>query len=167
MTAGPAPAPMAEALHERVAGLPIVSPHGHCDPRWWAEDGAFPDPADLLIKPDHYVFRMLYSQGVPLADLGIGPDGEGRDPRDVFQLFVQHWDAFLGTPSRQWLEFTLVRTLGIDTPLSPDTADIVYAQIAERLASPAFQPRALFDRFGIEVLATTDAATDRLQKIAP
>ncbi|MGV6890315.1 glucuronate isomerase [Rhodophyticola sp. SM2404] len=163
MTAGPAPAPMAEALHERVAGLPIVSPHGHCDPRWWAEDGAFPDPADLLIKPDHYVFRMLYSQGVPLADLGIGPDGEGRDPRDVFQLFVQHWDAFLGTPSRQWLEFTLVRTLGIDTPLSPDTADIVYAQIAERLASPAFQPRALFDRFGIEVLATTDAATDRLQ----
>ncbi len=162
MAPGPILSPMAQALFESVERLPIVSPHGHCDPRWWAENGPFPNPAALLIQPDHYVFRMLYSQGVALADLGIGPGGEGRDPRAVFRLFVRHWDAFLRTPSRQWLEFTLTRTLGVETALSPQSADTVYDEIAAKLATPAFRPRALFDRFGIEVLATTDAATDPL-----
>ena len=82
----------ARALYEAVADLPIVSPHGHCDPAWWAEDTAFPNPAALMITPDHYVFRMLYSQGVALEDLGIGAD---RDPAEVFRLFARHWDAFL------------------------------------------------------------------------
>jgi glucuronate isomerase len=154
--------PAAQALHDRVADLPIVSPHGHCDPGWWAGDEAFPDPAALLIQPDHYVVRMLYSQGVSLADLGIGPGSEGRNPRDVFRLFARHWDAFLGTPSRQWMDFTLSRTLGVETPLSPDAADTVYDEIAGKLATPAYRPRALLDQFGIEVLATTDAATDPL-----
>lgn len=162
MIPGPTLRPAAQALYDRVADLPIVSPHGHCDPRWWSGDEAFPDPAALLIQPDHYVFRMLYSQGVSLADLGIGPGGQGRDPRDVFRLFAQHWDAFLGTPSRQWLDFTLSRTLGVETPLSPDTADIIYDEIAAILATQAYRPRALFDRFGIEALATTDTATDPL-----
>lgn len=162
MTTGPTLPALAQAIYENVAELPIVSPHGHCDPRWWAEDTAFPDPAALLIRPDHYVFRMLYSQGVALADLGIGPGGETRDPRDVFRLFARHWDAFLGTPSRQWMEFTLAQTLGVETPLSPQTADAVYDEIAAKLATPGFRPRALFDRFGIEALATTDAATDPL-----
>lgn len=85
-------------LYERIAKLPIVSPHGHCDPYWWATDRAFPNPAALLIKPDHYVFRMLYSRGVSLGSLGIGPGNEGRDPREVFRLFAQYWDVFLGTP---------------------------------------------------------------------
>jgi glucuronate isomerase len=152
----------AVALYEAMADLPIVSPHGHCDPAWWAGDTAFPNPAALLIQPDHYVFRMLYSQGVALADLGIGPGGEGRDPRDVFRLFARHWNAFLGTPSRQWMEYTLVNTLGVEVPLTPDTADAVYDAISARLATPEFRPRALFERFGIEALATTDAATDHL-----
>ena len=155
--------PAAEALYEPIADLPIVSPHGHCDPAWWAGDTAFPDPAALLIQPDHYVFRMLCSQGVALSDLGIGPGGEGRDPRAVFRLFAQHWDAFLGTPSRQWMDYTLVKTLRVETPLSPDTADAVYDAVAERLAMPDFRPRALFERFGIEALATTDTATDPLE----
>ena len=162
MIPGPTLRPAAQALYDRVADLPIVSPHGHCDPRWWSGDEAFPDPAALLIQPDHYIFRMLYSQGVSLADLGIGSGGEGRDPRDVFRLFARHWDAFLGTPSRQWLDFTLSRTLGVETPLSPDTADTIYDEIAAKLATQAYRPRALFDRFGIEALATTDAATDPL-----
>lgn len=149
----------AATLYEAIAGLPIVSPHGHCDPAWWATDDAFPDPATLLIKPDHYVFRMLYARGVPLADLGIGPSGADRDPRAVFRLFAAHWEAFLGTPSRRWLDYTLRRTLEIETRLSPATADAVYDAIAARLAEPAFRPRALFDRMGIEVLATTDPAT--------
>ena len=152
----------ARAIYDGITDLPIVSPHGHCDPSWWAEDAPFPNPAALLIQPDHYVFRMLYSQGVPLADLGIGPGGEDRDPRAVFRLFTQHWDAFLGTPSRQWMEFTLRRTLAVKTPLTPGSADALYDEIAAKLTEPAFQPRALFDRFGIEVLATTDAPTDPL-----
>jgi glucuronate isomerase len=161
-TPGPSLPGAAHAIYERIADLPIVSPHGHCDPSWWAADAPFPNPAALLIQPDHYVFRMLYSQGVALADLGIGPGGKGRDPREVFRLLARHWDAFLGTPSRQWIEFTLTRTLGLDTPLAPETADTLYDEIAGKLATPDFRPRVLFDRFGIELLATTDPATDPL-----
>ncbi len=153
---------VAVSVYESISDLPIVSPHGHCDPAWWAEDAAFPDPAALLIKPDHYVFRMLHSQGIALAELGIGPDGATRDPREVFRLFARNWHLFLGTPTRSWLEHTFSNTLEIELELSPDTADAVYDRIAERLAMPSYRPRALFDRFGIEVLATTDAATDPL-----
>jgi glucuronate isomerase len=153
---------LAQPLYESIAGLPIVSPHGHCDPIWWAEDGAFPDPAELLIIPDHYVFRMLYSQGVSLRDLGIGVARKDRDPRAIFRLFAQHWDKFLGTPSRGWLEHTLYRTLGVEEALSPGTADAVHDRIAAQLASPAFRPRALYESMGIEVIATTDAALDPL-----
>lgn len=155
------PAP-AMALYEAVRELPIVSPHGHCDPAWWAIDAAFPNPAALLIQPDHYVFRMLHSQGVALADLGIGPEGQGRDPREVFRLFARHWPLFAGTPSRLWLSHTFREVFGVTDALTPDTADAVYNHIAARLAEPGFRPRALFDRFGISVLATTDPATSPL-----
>ncbi|WP_299677965.1 glucuronate isomerase [uncultured Roseobacter sp.] len=152
----------AGALYEAIRDLPIVSPHGHCDPAWFATDAPFPDPAALLVVPDHYVFRMLYAQGVPLEALGVPEPGRGADPRDIFRIFAQNWHLFLGTPSRFWMTYVLTQTLGIETPLSAETADAVYDQIAERLAEPAFRPRALFDRFGIEVLATTDGALDDL-----
>ena len=148
----------AMSLYEPMSDLPIVSPHGHCDPAWWAKDEAFPNPAALLIQPDHYVFRMLFSQGVPLEDLGIGPNGVNRDPRAVFRLFASHWHLFSGTPSRQWLEHTFRNTLGIRETLNQKTADAIYDQIADQLASDAFRPRALFDRFNISILATTDPA---------
>ncbi len=149
---------LAADLFEALAPLPIVSPHGHCDPAWWAEDAAFPDPAALLITPDHYLFRMLYSRGVPLDALGLGPAPATRDSRRIFATFAAHWDAFLGTPTRIWLEHTLYTVIGVDTALAPETADAVHDQIAGWLADPANRPRALFDRFGIEVLATTDPA---------
>lgn len=152
----------AMALYETIKDLRIVSPHGHCDPTWWADDNRFPDPAALLIQPDHYVFRMLYSQGIQLSDLGIGPDGQSRDPRDVFRLFAKHWHLFLGTPSRYWLEHTFHNTLGVDEPLCLENADIIYNDIAQKLAGPDFRPRALFDKFGISLLATTDPATSQL-----
>lgn len=152
----------AGALYEAIRDLPIVSPHGHCEPAWFGENQAFPDPAALLVVPDHYVFRMLYSQGVPLEALGVPEAGRGADPREVFRRFAQHWHLFLGTPSRFWISYVLTKTLGIGTPLSGETADAVYDQIADRLAEPAFRPRALFDRFGIDVLATTDGALDDL-----
>ncbi|MEM8916775.1 MAG: glucuronate isomerase, partial [Pseudomonadota bacterium] len=135
---------------------------GHCDPQWWADDGPFPDPATLLIVPDHYVFRMLYSHGISLESLGVGVPEEERDPRKIFRIFADHWHTFLGTPSREWLEYTLYKILGVDRELGPETSDTVFDQIAEKLAQPDFRPRSLFDSFNIEVLATTDTATDTL-----
>ena len=153
----------AQPHYEAIAGLPIVSPHGHCDPAWFAEDLAFPDPAALLITPDHYVFRMLHALGVPLEDLGIGAGSGARDSRAIFRRFAAHWDAFLGTPTRTWLEHTLYRVIGIDLPLGPETAEAAHDQIAAWCADPGNRPRALYDRFGIEVLATTDSAVSPLE----
>lgn len=150
---------LAEALYDDIRTLPIVSPHGHCDPAWFALDEHFANPAELLVIPDHYVFRMLYSQGVALSDLGVGADA---DPRAVFRRFAKNWHLFLGTPSRAWIGHVLTETLGIETPLNAETADSIYDQIAARLAEDAFRPRALFDHFRIEVLATTDGALDDL-----
>ena len=154
--------PTARHLYETIRDLPIVSPHGHCDPKWFATDEPFSDPAELLVVPDHYVFRMLYSQGVPLEDLGVPPAGDDTDRRDVFRTFAHNWHLFLGTPSRLWIEYVLTQTLGVDTPLGPETADKVYDEIAEKLADSAFRPRALFGRFKIEALATTDNSLDDL-----
>ena len=151
---------IARRLYDTVRDLPIVSPHGHCDPAWFAEDRPFPDPASLLIVPDHYLFRMLYSQGVPLERLGI-PRRDGgpaeTDMRAVWRLFARHYTLFRGTPSRLWLDHVLAEVLGVTVRLEAETADEIYDHIAARLAEPAFRPRALFDRFGIEVLATTDS----------
>ncbi len=153
---------MAEDLYLGIKDLPIVSPHGHCDPGWFATDAPFPNPAELLVVPDHYVFRMLYSQGVPLSELGVGEEGRKKDPRAVFRTFAEHWHLFLGTPSRIWMNYVLHETLGVSKELSSRTADLIYDGISEKLARPEFRPRALFDKFGIEVLATTDSALDGL-----
>ena len=150
-------------IYAGIKDAPIVSPHGHCDPAWFAKDHAFSDPAELLVIPDHYVFRMLYSQGVPLDALGIGVPPAQRDPREIFRIFAAHWHLFLGTPSQLWIEYVLQDTLGCELPLGPDTAEVIYDHIAAWLADPRNRPRALFDRFGIEVLATTDAALDPLE----
>ncbi|MEE8270221.1 MAG: glucuronate isomerase [Alphaproteobacteria bacterium] len=156
---------IARRLYATVKDLPIVSPHGHCDPAWFAEDQPFPDPATLLIVPDHYLFRMLYSQGVPLERLGI-PRRDGgaaeTDPRAIWRLFAAHYHLFRGTPSRLWLDHVLAEVLGVTVGLSADTADQIYDYIAARLSESAFRPRALFDKFGIEVLATTESPLDDL-----
>ncbi len=153
----------AQSLYHGIKDLPIVSPHGHCDPLWFAQNAPFANPAELLVVPDHYVFRMLYSQGISLADLGVGAPGRGADPREVFRLFARHWHLFLGTPSRVWISYVLQNTLGIATPLSEQTVDAIYDQISDKLAQSDHLPRALFERFNIEVLATTDGALDALE----
>ena len=152
----------AETLYQGIKALPIIAPHGHCEPKWFAKDAAFANPAELLVVPDHYVFRMLYSQGVSLAELGVGEPGAHADPREIFRKFATHWDLFLGTPSRIWIEYVLHDTLGISDRLSIETADPIFDQIAELLEREDHRPRALFDRFGIEVLSTTDSALDSL-----
>jgi len=156
---------LARALYATVADLPIISPHGHTDPRWYATDAAFPDPAQLFVTPDHYVFRMLCSQGVSLTDLGV-PRADGgpteTDGRKIWRLFASHYHLFRGTPSRLWLDHAFETLFGFDTPLSAATADATYDRIATDLQTPAFRPRALYDRFKIEVISTTDSALDDL-----
>lgn len=162
----PATRAVARGLYETVAGLPIVSPHGHTDPRWYAEDAPFPDPAQLFVTPDHYVFRMLCSQGVGLPDLGV-PRVDGgateTDGRAIWRLFAQNYHLFRGTPSRLWLDHAFQTVFGIDERLNAANADRLYDRIAGALAQPAFRPRALYERFGIEVISTTDGALDDLR----
>ncbi|MCU0625171.1 MAG: glucuronate isomerase [Gemmatimonadaceae bacterium] len=161
----PATRRAARAILEVTAPLPIVSPHGHVEPRLLADDVPFTDATSLIVVPDHYIHRMLYSQGVPIESLGV-PTRDGtpfeRDPRTAWRRFAAHVHLFIGTPTGAWLDHVLAETLQVPVRLSAETADHVYEAIGERLADPAFRPRALFERFGIEVLATTDAATDSL-----
>jgi len=156
---------IARRLYGEVSGLPIISPHGHTDPRWFADDEPFPDPTALLITPDHYVYRMLYSQGIPLEAVGVQSlDGRSieRDPRAIWRLFARHWYLFRGTPTRMWFDHALHEVFGVRERLGPESADRIYDQLAESLARPEFRPRALFERFNLEVLATTESPLDRL-----
>jgi glucuronate isomerase len=156
---------MARAFYETVRDLPIISPHGHCDPRWFAENMRFPNPAELLVIPDHYLLRMLASRGIPLTDLGTPCADGGKteaDPREIWRRFAAHYYLFRGTPSAMWLDHTFENLFGIDEILSADTADSYYDYIDVCLGRDEFRPRALFERFNVEVLATTDAATDDL-----
>ena len=148
---------IARALYDETRGLPIVSPHGHVDPRILAENAPFPEPASLIVQPDHYILRLLYANGVPLEAL------LNADPRRVWQVFAEQYYLFRGTPSGAWLEYELYDVFGIRDSLSGETAVRIYDEILEKLAAAEFRPRALFERFNIEVLATTDAATDTLE----
>lgn len=156
---------VARALYERVAALPLVCPHGHVDPRLLAEDAPFPDPAQLLVIPDHYVTRMLYSQGVRLEELGI-PSLDGSpvetDSRKIWQLFADHFHLFRGTPSGCWLRHELHDVFGVNEVPTSANAMALYDRIDGLLRTDAYRPRALFSRFNIEVLCTTDSATDPL-----
>ena len=156
---------IARDLYSLVRDLPIISPHGHTDPAWFAANEPFADAAALLITPDHYIFRMLYSQGVPMERLGV-PRADGAasdaDPREVWRLFCSHYHLFRGTPSRLWLEHALVSVFGANERPSADSADRLFDLIGAALQRPEFRPRALFDRFGIELLATTESPLDPL-----
>ena len=157
---------IAQRLYAGIKALPIISPHGHTDPAWFASDEAFVDPAQLLIVPDHYAFRMLHSQGVPHEALGIRRRDGGAvesDPRKIWRLFAQNYHLFRGTPTRMWFDWVFVELFGFDVRLSGDTADLYYDRIDAALATPEFRPRALFERLGIELLATTEAPLDPLK----
>jgi glucuronate isomerase len=155
----------ARALYAHVRSLPIISPHGHTQAGWFASNGPFPDPATLFVQPDHYVFRMLYSQGVSLDDLEIGQPVV-KDPRKVWHIFARHYYLFRGTPTRMWLDYAFQEQFGLHERLSEKTADLYYDTISAQLSTPEFLPRALFERFNIEVMATTDSPLDSLENHA-
>jgi glucuronate isomerase len=158
---------LARELYQTVKDLPIVSPHGHVDPALLADPEArFGSPVDLLITPDHYVFCMLYSQGIKLEELGIPPqDGAPMetDHRRIWQRFADHFYLFRGTPSGLWLADELVNVFGVEEKLTSASAQRIYAHLEARLTRPDYSPRELFARFNIEVLCTTDPATSRLE----
>jgi glucuronate isomerase len=156
---------IAARLYETVRDLPIISPHGHTDPRWFAENQAFPNPTALLIQPDHYIFRMLYSQGISLESLGIPQlDGTANaDPREVWRIFARNYYLFRGTPTRLWLDYTFENQFGLSKRLSAENADEYYEVISKKILTPEFRPRALYESFNIEVLATTDTPLDTLE----
>ncbi len=154
-------------LYDQVATLPIISPHGHTDPQWFALDAPFANASELLLQPDHYVFRMLYSQGVPLEALGLTPvSGDAApavDPREAWRILAGHYHLFRGTPSRMWLDWVFAEGFGIDVQLTAETSDLYYDRITGALATPEFRPRALFERFNIEVITTTESPLDTLE----
>ena len=152
---------IAKALYEQVRTLPVISPHGHTQASWFAKNEPFPDPAKLFVQPDHYVYRMLYSQGVSLEELEIGQT-ELKDPRKVWRIFASHYYLFRGTPTRIWLDFCFQELFGLEERLSDKNADHYFDIISEKLRTPEFLPRALYERFNLEVLATTDSPLDSL-----
>ena len=152
-------------LYKSVSTLPIISPHGHCDPSWFSENKRFPDPAQLFVVPDHYVLRMLVSQGLSLNELGVQTlDGSAfeTDPQNIWKKFSENYYLFRGTPTAMWLDYSFENVFGITEPLTSATSEYYYSQIEEKLSKPEFLPRALFENFNIEVLSTTDSAISDL-----
>jgi glucuronate isomerase len=170
--ADPATRSLAAEIFATIEALPIISPHGHTDPRWFAENKPFPNPSALFLQPDHYIFRMLYSQGISLESLGVpqtGTTGDPAaanlvDPREAWRIFARNYFLFRGTPTRLWLDYAFQHLFGFTERLSADNADTYYDVIDRALQTPEFLPRALFDRFHIAALATTDAAVDPLEQ---
>ncbi|QMV19615.1 glucuronate isomerase [Granulicella sp. 5B5] len=162
---------VAVKLYDIVRDLPIISPHGHTDPQWFADNKPFPNPTALFLQPDHYVFRMLYSQGVSLESLGVPQQGAYPDPnpalvdpREAWRIFARHYYLFRGTPTRLWLDYAFENQFGLKERLSEHNADEYYETIDKELQTPEFLPRTLFEKFNIEVLSTTDTAIDTLEQ---
>jgi glucuronate isomerase len=154
---------IARRLYSQIRRLPIVSPHGHTQASWFSRNEPFADPVALFVQPDHYIFRMLYSQGISLEQLEIGKP-KMDEPRKVWRLFAKNYYLFRGTPTRLWLDYAFQESFGLTKQLSPSTADEYYDQIKAKLAAPEFLPRSLYEQFQIEVLTTTDSPLDSLSE---
>ncbi|NHT16683.1 glucuronate isomerase [Cellulomonas sp. IC4_254] len=169
LPADPAVRPVAREIYRATRDLPVVAMHGHVPVEWFADDAPFPDPAQLLVVPDHYLVRMLASQGAGIEQLGVAPTADGAgpaaetDPRAIWRRFCAGWPLFRGTPTRFWLETELVEVFGVTQRPSAATADAIYDRVQEAIDDPAFRPRALLDRFRIEVISTTDPAWSTLE----
>ncbi len=162
----PAVRAVAQKLYQTIKNLPIISPHGHVDPNLFVENKPFPNPTELLLIPDHYIYRMLYSQGIPMESLGVRPlDGSSTETnaKKIWKLFGENYYLFRGTPTGMWLSHEFSEVFGIRKRFTGSTAIEIYDEINEKLQLPKFRPRALFERFNIAVLSTTDTATDTLE----
>ena len=163
--ADPTTRDISRGLYEGIRDLPIISPHGHTDPGWFADDECFTNATSLFLVPDHYLFRMLYSQGIAMESMGVPRIDGGEvetDMRKIWHAFAANYYLFRGTPSSIWMDHVFYEVFGLTERFSPATADAFYDQITEALQTDAYRPRALLDRFNIEVIATTEGAVDEL-----
>ncbi len=158
---------LARELYGSVRNAPLICPHGHTDPRWFADDAAFTDATSVFVTSDPYILRLLHGHGIPLEQFGVArrdePSIPVADARQGWACFAAHYHLFHGTPSRLWLDAVFGEIFGLTDELTPATADAFFDRITEALARPEFRPRALFERFGISLLATTDSASDSLE----
>ena len=109
---------------------------------------------------------MLYSQGVRLEELGIPRRTAARSRlirAQIWRKFAKHYHLFRGTPTRLWLDQAFATCSASTERLSAANADHYYDRIAEAWRTPEFRPRALFERFSIEVIATTESPLDPLE----
>jgi glucuronate isomerase len=158
---------IAQRLFQEIEHLPLICAHGHTDPEWFAFNQNFTNPAELLIVPDHYILRMLVSHGIDLNSLGVSAlDGtiQESDGREIWRLFVGNYTLFRSTPVRHWMDHTLETLFHIEAPLTLKDADHTYDKISDALKTDAFRPRALYEDFNIEILATTDSCLDDLSQ---
>lgn len=166
LPAEPTQRAIAREIYAQVASLPLVSMHGHIDAGLIADNAAFGDPAELFVIPDHYLTRMLVSQGFRHEELGVPSHDSDvvaeRDHRLIWRRVCENWKLFRGTPTRYWLEQELIEVFGVTQEPSAESADEIYDHLLELLATPQFHIRPLFDRFNIEVLSTTDAPASNL-----
>ena len=154
-------------LYDITRDMQIISPHGHVDPNLLLTDEPFADPASLLISPDHYVTRLLHADGVDLSDIGVGADRlSEEEARRAWRILCDRWSVFAGTPVRMWLEEELSGIFGVTEVPSATCADRIYDHIADRLTRPEYRPRALYERFRIDVLAVTCDPCDDLAAVA-
>jgi len=158
---------LAREIYDQIENLPIISPHGHCDPNWFSENQRFPDPAQLFVVPDHYILRMLVSQGSTLSELGVNPIDSSnfeKNPKEIWRKFSENYYLFRGTPTAIWLDYSFEKVFGITEPLTAGTSEFYYNHIEEKLSQPGYFPQALFNKFNIEVLSTTDSAISDLSQ---
>ncbi|MEJ6573580.1 MAG: glucuronate isomerase [Actinomycetes bacterium] len=148
--------PLARTIYAEMRKYPIISPHGHVDASMILANKNFTDPVALLMAPDHYILRMLHSQGVKYEALAK------NSPEENWKVLAENWKLFRSTPSRIWFQEILATLFDVSEILAPENASKIYSQINTKLQSPEFKPQALFKRFNIELLATTDATSDSL-----
>jgi glucuronate isomerase len=148
--------PLARAIYGEMRKFPIISPHGHVDAAMILANQNFTDPVALLMAPDHYILRMLHSQGVKYEQLAE------NSPEENWNLLAENWKFFRSTPSRIWFQEILATLFDVSEILAPENAVKIYSQISTKLQSVEFKPQALFKKFNIELLATTDATADSL-----
>ena len=158
--------PLAREIFAQMNKWPIISPHGHVAAELILENKQFSNPVELLIKPDHYLTRMLFSQGISYEKLDLPNKSavvKGISPQEIWRIFAKNWKLFRGTPSRIWFQEILSKFFEIDEILNEVNADAIYEKISIVLAQPEFRPQHLLNQFNIEVLATTDSTSSDLQ----
>ncbi len=155
---------LARRLYESVRGLPLVCSGVVADPSWFAENPALPDPAQVFVQSDRQVWAILRGHGVAPGQLGVADDGASiaGDPASVWKVFAANYHAFRGTPTRLWHDHAFSTLFGLNERLSADNSDRFYTRVAECLAKPEFRPRALFQRFNIELLSALATPFDSL-----